>query len=295
MDDLERLETRLDNLRSVRPVLGALRTISLASWRTALGRRSAIQRYAARLTDVLAALPEELRGSEFGASPEATRHVVMAIGSERGLAGRFSEAVVERADRHLTQLTSAGDDIELLVLGTRTSRHLQRRNRSPVWEGKLSLTSLPPYRLALELASDWLERFRTGELKAVTLVFNDYRGVGQYATTIRRVLPPQFPTAEGDEDRMSGPPWPPIIETDPVSLYNHVIEQWTAVTVYRTMIDSAVAEHSARYQLMEGATQNADHLVERLTLDVQNARKQAITREMQELAAGAGMLGQHRS
>jgi F-type H+-transporting ATPase subunit gamma len=56
------------------------------------------------------------------------------------------------------------------------------------------------------------------------------------------------------------------------------------------LIDSATAEHSARYQIMENATQNAQRLIEELTLAVQNARKQAITQEMQELAAGAGLI-----
>jgi F0F1-type ATP synthase gamma subunit len=42
---------------------------------------------------------------------------------------------------------------------------------------------------------------------------------------------------------------------------------------------------------MEAATQNAERLIDELTLVVQTARQQAITQEMQELAAGAGLLG----
>ena len=57
------------------------------------------------------------------------------------------------------------------------------------------------------------------------------------------------------------------------------------------MLDSTAAEHSARYQLMEGATQNSNRLIDELTLALQAARQQAITVEMQELAAGAGLIG----
>ena len=51
-----------------------------------------------------------------------------------------------------------------------------------------------------------------------------------------------------------------------------------------------MTEHSARYQLMESATQNADDLIDELMLTVKSARRQAITREMQELAVSAGLL-----
>jgi F0F1-type ATP synthase gamma subunit len=42
---------------------------------------------------------------------------------------------------------------------------------------------------------------------------------------------------------------------------------------------------------MESASQNAERLINELTLVVQKARQQEITREMQELAAGAGLIG----
>jgi F-type H+-transporting ATPase subunit gamma len=90
---------------------------------------------------------------------------------------------------------------------------------------------------------------------------------------------------------MKGEEIPTIIETDPLSLYTHVIEQWTATRLYELLLESATAEHSTRYELMGAATQNADRLIDELTLAIQTTRQQAITQEMQELAAGAGMIG----
>jgi F0F1-type ATP synthase gamma subunit len=56
------------------------------------------------------------------------------------------------------------------------------------------------------------------------------------------------------------------------------------------MLESAAAEYSARYQLMEAATQNTERLIETLSIDIQAARRQTITQEMQILASGAGLL-----
>jgi F-type H+-transporting ATPase subunit gamma len=70
-----------------------------------------------------------------------------------------------------------------------------------------------------------------------------------------------------------------------------VVTLWTTTELYRVLLDSAASEHSARYQLMEGATQNANRLIDELALALQAVRQQAITAEMQELAVGAGLLG----
>jgi F-type H+-transporting ATPase subunit gamma len=65
----------------------------------------------------------------------------------------------------------------------------------------------------------------------------------------------------------------------------------TAARFHEVLIVSAAAEHSTRYQLMDGAAQNAERIIDELTLAIHAARQQAITREMQELAAGAGLIG----
>jgi F-type H+-transporting ATPase subunit gamma len=162
------------------------------------------------------------------------------------------------------------------------------------------MTTLPPLSLAVELARRWLAEYEGHHLDAVDLIYNDYRGTGAYEPLVTRLIPPQLPTRSGastpaDTSGASGNRWPPpIIDTDPMSLYARVIEQWTAVQLYKVLLDSSAAEHSTRFQLMESATQNADELVEELTLVIQTARRQQVTQEMAELAAGAGLLEKGR-
>ncbi len=85
--------------------------------------------------------------------------------------------------------------------------------------------------------------------------------------------------------------WPPIAETDPLWLYVKAVELWLSARLYTVMLESAAAEHSARYQLLEGAGQNAQELIAELQTYLQVARQESITAEMQDLAAGAGLLG----
>jgi F-type H+-transporting ATPase subunit gamma len=319
-EEVERARERLENIRSVKPILNGLRTISLGSWQAALKQRSAVRAYAGRLKAMLPVLVPQLQtrqslvsrlreglwrwvpvpgrpATRRGAGGQPPRLKALVIGSERGLCGRFNVAIVDEAERYLRRESTKGRHVELEVLGSRAQRVLSRRGHEAEQAGTLAVTKLPPPSLAFALARRWLLAYEEETLDTVHLIYNDYRGTGAYEPSVTQLIPPRLPTDDvsavvgGSSEGVT--PWPPpIIDTDPLSLYATVIEQWTAVQLYNVLLDSSAAEHSTRFQLMESATQNADQLMEELTLVIQTARRQEITQEMAELAAGAGLLGE---
>lgn len=288
MIELERAQARLENIRSVQPILSALHTISLGSWQAALNQRGRVRGYAERLEALLPLVTGHLPSPPFHppkmGGDRGRGIVALVIGSERGLCGRFNTAVVEKTEVYLTE---QGTDVELMALGNRVRRILERHGHQLAWSGALSITALPSFELAHALSSRWLARYEAHEMDAVDLIYNAYRGLGSYEPTATRLIPFDLPPLGGDR----GGEEPTIIETDPLSLYTRVIEQLTAARLYELLLESASSEHSARYELMGAATQNTDRLIAELTLAIQTARQQAITQEMQELAAGAGMIG----
>ncbi len=291
MIELERAQARLENIRSVQPILSALHTISLRSWQAALNQRGRVQRYVERLEVLLPVVVAHLPSPPFHPPPlggdRGEGVVALVIGSERGLCGRFNAAVVEQAEAYLAEQEIS---VELMALGSRVRRVLKRHGHRPAWSGTLSITALPSLDLARDLSHRWLARYEAREIDAVDLIYNAYRGLGSYEATVTRLIPPTPPTRSSPLGGTEGG-IPVIIETDPLSLYARVIAQWTATHLYELLLESAAAEHSARYELMGAATQNTDRLIAELTLVIQTARQQAITQEMQELAAGAGMIG----
>jgi F-type H+-transporting ATPase subunit gamma len=309
MIELDRAQARLQNIRSVQPILSALHTISLGSWQAALNRQGWVRRYMEHLETLLpvitAHLPSRPKinrrakawldgpGAKPGdESPGGNAKVTaLVIGSERGLCGRFNAAVVERAEAYLADQKA---NVELMALGGRVRRILERHGHQLTWSGALSITALPPFELASHLSRHWLARYEAHDLDTVDLIYNAYRGLGSYEPAAMRLIPPSPPLSPPQAGGMKGEEIPTIIETDPLSLYTHVIEQWTATRLYELLLESATAEHSTRYELMGAATQNADRLIDELTLAIQTTRQQAITQEMQELAAGAGMIGTRR-
>ena len=315
--ELKKAERRLTNIQKVKPILAALRTISLGSWQAARNRRSGLGAYTERLLGLLPLLLPHMpargrsrgagrlrRRSKVEARPQLSGHVVtLVIGSERGLCGQYNKVVLEELARYFEARKSksaevvivapgsgATGEVEVVALGSRLIRELTQAGYTLTWGRALSMTSLPTYELAHELAVEWLARYEAYELDGVDIVYNADEGAGTYGSTTVRLIPPELPRVPAGTPEDAGTVGDVIVETDPMRIYVRVVEQWTAIALYRLLLAAAVTEHSARYQLMESATQNADDLVDQLMLTVKSARRQAITREMQELAVSAGLL-----
>lgn len=297
MDDLERIQTRLDNISSVLPILRALRTVSLGRWQAALKQGKVVQAYQARLLAMVPALLPHLPVQR-EAGPENPRPssqvAVLVIGSERGLCGRFNAAVVECAALYLAEQTEAGNQATLFALGSRLGRQLEQRKQPLARYQSLPAATSTLAQLAFDLTRGWLADYEAYSLDELNVIHNAYQGIGRYEPITTRLIPPALPPqgeAALNAAALSGSWPPPIIETDPLRLYTRIIEQWTAISLYQRFLESAMAEHSTRFQLMEASTQNAERLIDELTMTMQTARRQAITQEIQTLVAGAGLVG----
>jgi F-type H+-transporting ATPase subunit gamma len=290
VENVERTQERLENIRSAEPLLGALRTISMGSWQAARKQKRTAQRYAARLGELLPWLVPQLPVRKRRRQPreqKVERAVALLLGSERGMCGRFNRDMVEYGGRYLGRQAKAGIHTELWVLGSRAIRFLERSQQRVDWSQPLPAAGLPTYQLADDLTRRWLARYEAGQTDRVDVLYNAYLGVGQYEPQEVQLIPPQLSIQSGTEES-----WPPpIVETGALELYTQIVRQLTAINLYELLLESATAEHSARYQLMEEATQNAERLVQELTQDLQAARRHAITQEMLQLVTGAGLLG----
>ena len=154
------------------------------------------------------------------------------------------------------------------------------------WVDTMPVNSLPSFQLANLHVSTWLKRYEKCAIDSVIVLYNRQERAGKYKSCETQLIPTKLPETQLIDH------WPPyIIETDPVQLYMQIVHQWTSIQLHNIMLEATITEHAARYQLMESASQNAERLQEELTISIQSIRRQRITRELQELAVGAGLIG----
>ena len=81
-----------------------------------------------------------------------------------------------------------------------------------------------------------------------------------------------------------------IYEQPPDELFRDLLPKYVAVQIYHAMLESVAAEHAARMTAMDSATNNANDMIDSLTLTMNRARQAAITKEIIEIVSGAAAL-----
>ena len=81
-----------------------------------------------------------------------------------------------------------------------------------------------------------------------------------------------------------------IVEPNPAEVFNELLPQLVTIQVFRSLLENAVGEHTARMTAMDAATKNTKELIGSLTLKMNRARQAAITKELIEIVSGAEAL-----
>lgn len=292
MEDIERIKERLDNIRSVEPIITSLRTIAAGGWRLALRRLGATRQYVEHLREVLAVLvphvgPEELQRSHVAVQPASPRRpAVLVMASERGLCGAFNDIVIEGAERLIAQQQLQAEEVLLITLGARATSYFRGRGRHLLMAESLPVTRVASLDLVQELGTNLTDLLDRGEVDAIQVVFSPYRGTSTAAPVMRRWLPVDAASLPN-----ASVAWPqPIIETEPSVLFQGAIQAWALAQLYEMVMESAASEQSARFRAMDSASSNLAKVIEELTLAYHSARQHAITMEMLDLVAGSGIL-----
>ena len=89
------------------------------------------------------------------------------------------------------------------------------------------------------------------------------------------------------KDPISEAPVDYILEPDPLSLVSSLLPKALKLKIYAVMLDASAAEHAARTIAMQVASDNAQSLIEELTLDYNKTRQQAITSEILDIVGGS--------
>jgi len=292
VEDIERIREHLNNIRGVEPIIGSLRTIAAGGWRQALRRLEASAEYADNLGEILRALlpqlaPKHLERALVTLAPVPPRRVAMLlIASERGLCGAFNDVVLDGAEHLIAQQELESEQVLLVTLGRRAEGYFRRRGRDLLLARSLPVTRTPSLEMVQGLAGTLRELLSNGTVDAIDVVSSPYKAAITLPPVSRRWLPIDASTLPA-----RSPKWmPPIIETDVEALFERAIDEWALVQLYRLVIESVASEQGARFRAMDAATTNLHRLIDELTQVYHVARQHAITMEMLDLVAGAGIL-----
>lgn len=227
---------------------------------------------------------ENLNIPIFQASKEREVRVVdiIFITAEKGLCGAFNQATIKEVNALLKHYENRKVKVRLRGIGKKGVSFFQFNHISILDEAQ-DLSSMPDYKRASEFLKRSVDDFVAGETDEVLIVHNGFKSVISQEVKVKKILP--FVAHKEIESKEH-----PVMSADPEDGEEQILQdlssQYLDYNIYYALLDSLVAEHSARVQAMEAATSNAGNLVRSLTISYNKARQEAITTELVEINAG---------
>lgn len=279
--DYEAIRAHEHAIRQVVPLLEAMRSVAEIAFRRAESRLEPLARYAERIDAQLA----ELRAASVRSRDEGlpSRIALVVVSSERGLCGAFNQRLVRQVRGELRRRRGAGEEVDLLCLGSQGWRLLSAAHEPVAYWSAMPSFALPAYldveKAALEIL-DLMESRRCGRL---VVIHNAPLRRFQYQVTSRQLFPVEAPAAASSSAVQRTDVKP---ARDAANLYTQLITERVLIDLYRAVIESAISEELARVAAMRLATDNAQHLLQELTLDANRARQVSETNALLEIVSG---------
>lgn len=178
------------------------------------------------------------------------------------------------------------EDIELITIGRKATTHFKQRGYNII-KSYHGISERPSYKYAREITDLIIDRYASGEIIDVTLIYTQFKSAISCAPDNVTLLP-----IITDDYAKSGDNFKEeyIYEPDVVSILNDFLPRRIATRIYGAMLHSVASELSSRMNAMSNTTDNAQELVGRLNLFYNKVRQAGITNEINEIVGGANAL-----
>jgi len=209
---------------------------------------------------------------------------LIVMTSDKGLAGALNSNVIRHAAEFIRdQVVGRAEIIALGKKGRDFFRKTQY-NLSAEFTKLQDWPTIEDLRPVVDIA---IEDFTRGKVDAVYLVYTRFFNTLSQRPQVLQLLPitPEFDEEAEEAIRDF------IFEPSRGEVLNALLPRYVEVQIYQAMLDALASEHSARMVAMRNATENANELMDALTLTYNKARQAQITAEVSEIAAGALALG----
>ena len=288
MATLREIKRRIRSVKNIGQVTRAMEAVAASKMRRAQEATLRSREYADKANEVLTFLASQpTRGpvpSPLLIQREVKNIGLLLITPDRGLAGPLVSNILRTAVDFIQRQEVP---VHIIAVGRKGATFLARHNyrMHAVFTGVRDLPSTVEISPIARLVID---DYINGTFDKV------YLGYTRFINTLtqRPVIRPLLPIEPAPPEQRL--PAEYTFEPDPQTILNEVLPRFTLLQIYQAILEAQASEHSARMVAMRNATENAEELVQDLTLMYNKARQTAITLEILDIAGGAEALAKAR-
>ena len=279
MKDVKR---RIKSVESTRQITKAMELVASSKLRRAKERALAAQPFFAAVYDTMADVSRDHVFSSIYTKKEVLKTVLLVvIAGDRGLAGGFNNNVLKLALEKANEHKKDGYTVKVITIGKKAVEYFRKRDFEVLDEYPGIAESLNVYD-SLDIAENIIARFRMSEFDRVELVYTTFVSALTQEPVFMPILPvKEMISGSGQKKSLM------IYDPSPEEVFDGLIPQYISGIIYAATVDSFASEQAARRTAMESASDNADEMIENLSLMYNRARQGQITQELTEIASGS--------
>ena len=284
MASLKEIKVRIASIRSTQKITAAMKMVSSAK----LHHTQMLTEHTLLYANKLSAILNGLLGAEcdlesfYTEQREVKRVAIAVFSSSSGLCGTFNVNVWKELSAWLHEYKAQQIEVRLYPVGKKIADELHKAGYTTE-DNFLHLGEKPSYDGAISLAGDLMELFTSGKVDRVELLYYHFKNTATQVLTHKVYLPITLPEATTDASATDY-----LLEPSPENLQALLFPKLLNLTVYTTLLDTVTSEHAARMMAMQTANDNANDLIQDLTLQYNKTRQQAITNELLDIIGGSG-------
>ena len=285
MASMKDIKRRKDSIQSTEQITKAMKLVATVKLQKAKEKAEAARPYFdAMYENVLTMLARtknvEHRYLKAGTSPKKGLIVITA---NRGLAGGYNSSITRLvADSGIPK-----DECVIYAVGIKGRDYFSRRKYDIAGDYSVVINE-PIYSDAMEIGRRVLADFESGKIGEIYLVYTQFKNTVVHTPQMVKLLPlSQEDIGENAEDATGALMTYEPEEEEALSI---IIPKYINSLIYGALMESIASENGARMTAMDNATNNADEMINDLSLKYNRARQSSITQELTEIIAGANAI-----
>ena len=290
MSNLKDIKRKSKSVQNTQKTTKAMKLVSTAKLKKAEEAARHSRVYALKINEVLSEIAYEINkfkivgeGNKFFDTEAKVEKVdIIFVTADKGLCGGFNISTIKAVRNMIDEFKSKKVKVRLRAVGKKGIEFFNFQGIE-ILESYRGVSSAPTYEKAQEVIKVAIADFVAGVTDKVILVHNGYKNMISQELRVNTIVPVEPPVIEDNQLHSS------LMDFEPEHderILDELMRKYFEYSMYYALIDSLAAEHSARMQAMDNATNNAKARVKELNLAYNKARQESITTELIEIISG---------
>jgi len=285
MATLREIRHRIASIRSTQQITKAMKMVAAAKLRKAQESILATRPYAQKLSETIGHIMARLEDytNPILQTRPVEKVLVVIVTADRGLCGAFNSNLIRYAENLIRSYEEL--EVHIYPIGKKAYEYFSRRDYQ-IYKQKINFFNQLNFQDSTEIVTILTDSYINLLFDKIEIIYNQFKSAIQQTITLEQMLP-FIP----DEEMLSESSQIDFIyEPSKTDILNTILPRHLNIEMWKILLESNAAEQGARMTAMESATENAEELIDFLTLTYNRVRQSAITKEISEIVGGAEAL-----